>query len=359
MANQPPWAQAQTILTNTATVLTLQNGFPPVTPGNVPNTIAVDPFYKVGYAQMWNAAIETQLSQVYTIEFTYTGTKGTHLDLLRSPNRALPTCPLCTDLSRRIPNAPGFTYDTSGASSIYHALQVRVQRRMTKGVMVMGMYTFGKSIDNASSIGGGAQVVVQDDSNFRAERGLSTFDTRHQFRSFFVWELPFGERKRWAKKGWSASVFGNFSLNGNLTLTTGTPYTARLLGAASNNSGTGNNFSERPDAVGDPNLPRDQRTPLHYFDTTAFALPAPGLFGNAARNTIEGPGTIQFNLSAGKFVRFGKDLQRRVEFRWEANNVFNHPNFTGLGTALGSANYGRVLGARQMRTMDLQIRVNF
>jgi hypothetical protein len=200
---------------------------------------------------------------------------------------------------------------------------------------------------------------VQDDSNFRAERGLSTFDTRHQFRSFFVWELPFGERKRWAKKGWSASVFRNFSLNGNLTLTTGTPYTARLLGAASNNSGTGNNFSERPDAVGDPNLPRDQRTPLHYFDTTAFVQPAPGLFGSAARNTIEGPGTIQFNLSAGKFVRFGKDLQRRVEFRWEANNVFNHPNFTGLGTALGSANYGRVLGARQMRTMDLQIRVNF
>ncbi|MBI1738878.1 MAG: TonB-dependent receptor, partial [Acidobacteria bacterium] len=79
MANQPPHAQAQTRQTTTTNLLTLQNGFPPVTPGSVPNTIAVDPFYQVGYAQMWNVAMETQLSQVYTIEFTYTGTKGTHL----------------------------------------------------------------------------------------------------------------------------------------------------------------------------------------------------------------------------------------------------------------------------------------
>jgi hypothetical protein len=359
MANQPPHAQAQTRQTTTTNLLTLVNGFPAVTPGNVPNTIAVDPFYQVGYAQMWNASLETQLSQVYTIDVTYTGTKGTHLDLLRSPNRALPTCPLCTDSVRRIPNAPGFTYDTSGASSIYHALQVRVQRRLNKGVMVMGTYTYGKSIDNASSIGGGAQIVVQDDANFDAERGLSTFDMRHQFRSFFVWELPFGERKRWAKKGMSANVFGNWSLNGNAVWTTGTPYTARLLGAASNNSGTGNNFSERPDAVGNPNLPSDQRTPLHFFDTTAFAQPAPGLFGNAGRNTIEGPGTVQFNMSAGKFMRFGKDNRGRLEFRWEAQNLFNTPSFTGLGTALGSSNYGRVSGARQMRTMNLQMRVNF
>jgi len=359
MANQPPHAQAQTRQTTTTNLLTLQNGFPAVTPGNVPNTIAVDPFYQVGYAQMWNASMETQLSQVYTINVTYTGTKGTHLDLLRSPNRALPTCPLCTDSVRRIPNAPGFTYDTSGASSIYHALQLRVQRRLNKGVMVMGTYTYGKSLDNASSIGGGAQIVVQDDANFDAERGLSTFDMRHQFRSFFVWELPFGERKRWAKKGWQASLLGNWSLNGNLAWITGTPYTARLLGAASNNSGTGNNFSERPDAVGNPNLPSDQRTPLHFFDTTAFAQPLPGLFGDAGRNTIEGPGMVQFNMSAGKFMRFGKDNRGRLEFRWDAQNLFNTPSFTGLSTALGSSNYGRVSGARQMRTMNLQMRVNF
>jgi hypothetical protein len=359
MANQPPWAQAQTRLTTTTSLLTLQNGFPAQPPGSVPNTIAVDPNYSVGYAQLWNTSVETQFSQVWTLELTYTGTKGTHLDLLRSPNRALPTCPLCTDLARRIPNAPGFTYDTFGASSIYHALQARVQHRMSRGLMAMGQYTYGKSIDNASSIGGGAQVVVQDDANFRAERGLSTFDMRHQFRGFFVWEPPLGERKRWAKKGWQASWFGNWQVNGNVTWTTGTPFTARLLGAASNNSGTGNNFSERPDAVGDPNLPGDARSPLHFFNTNAFALPLPGLFGNAGRNTIEGPGTVQVNMALAKTIRMGKDGQRRMDLRWEAQNLFNHPNFTGLSTALGSSTFGRVLGSRAMRTMDLQIRVNF
>lgn len=359
MANQPPHAQAQTLLTSSATVLTLQNGFPAVAPGDVSNTIAIDPNYRVGYAQMWNLAVETELVRNITLDVTYTGTKGTHLDMLRSPNRAVPTDPLSTELTRRIPNAPGFTYDTFGASSIYHAMQVSVRRRMARGFMLMGTYTYGKSIDNASSIGGGAQVVVQDDSNFNAERGLSSFDIRHQFRAFYNWELPFGERKKWANKGKAASILSNISMNGNLTLMSGTPYTARLLGNAANNSGTGNSFSERPDQVGDPSLPRDQRTTQHWFNTSAFAAPPAGRFGNAARNTIAGPGQVTFNLSVGKFIRLGKDGQRRLDFRWEADNLFNTPNFAGLGTVFGSSNYGRVTGTRQMRTMNVNIRVNF
>jgi hypothetical protein len=359
LANQPPHAFAQTRLTSSATLLTLQNGFPPVAPGDVPNTIAVDPNYRVGYAQIWNLTVESQLTQTISLDLTYTGTKGTHLDLLRSPNRAVPSDPLRTELSRRIPNAPGFTYDTSGASSIYHALQIGVRRRMARGLMVFGSYTFGKSIDNASSIGGGAQVVVQDDSNFAAERGLSSFDIRHQFRANYVYELPFGERKRWASKGTPAAILGNWTLNGGVVIATGTPYTARLLGNAANNSGTGNNFSERPDQVADASLPRDQRTTMRWFNTEAFVQPPFGRFGNAARNTIPGPGQIVFNMSLGKNIRIGRDGQRRLDLRWEANNLFNTPNFTGLGTALGSSNYGRVLGTRAMRTMELNIRFNF
>ncbi|HWQ02861.1 MAG TPA: TonB-dependent receptor, partial [Candidatus Nitrosotenuis sp.] len=359
LANQPPHASAQTILTSATQVLTLQNGFPPVTPGEVPNTVAVDPNYKVGYAQIWNTAIETQISTNWFFDITYTGTKGTHLDLLRSPNRALPGSPLTTEDNRRIPNAPGFTYDTYGASSIYHALQINLRRRMARGFMVMGTYTFGKSIDNASSIGGGAQVVVQDDTNFRAERGLSSFDVRHQFRSFFNYELPFGERHRFASKGWQAEVFGSWTLNGNITAQTGTPFTARVLGSAANNSGTGNNFSERADQVGDPRLPRSQRTTQLWFNTSAFALPAPGLFGNAARNSIPGPGLFNVNLSLGKGIRFGRDRQRRMDLRWEVQNVFNHPNYGSIGTVVNSTTYGRVLSVRGMRTMELNLRVNF
>jgi hypothetical protein len=359
LVNQPPHAQAQTRLTSTGLVLTLQNGFPPVPPTAVPNTVGVDPDYDVGYAQLWNLTVETQVVRDVTVDLTYTGTKGTHLDLLRSPNRAVPTDPLSTELSRRIPYAPGFTWDTYGAASIYHAMQLSVRKRMTRGLMIMGTYTYGKSLDYASSIGGGAQVVVQDDTNFAAEKGLSAFDIRHQFRSFFNYELPFGERRRWAQRGWQAAVFGSLSMNGNITIATGTPFTARVLGSASNNSGTGNSFSERADQVGNPSLPRHQRTPQLWFNTAAFVLPPAGRFGNAARNTIPGPGTVQMNFSMGKGIRFGRDGRTRMDLRWEVNNLFNHPNFTGLSTVVNSSTYGRVQGARPMRSMDLQIRMNF
>lgn len=359
LANQPPHAVAQTRLTSESRVLTLRSGFPPEPPGTVPNTVAVDPDYRVGYAQIWNLSVETQVINNLFVELTYTGTKGTHLDLLRAPNRALPGNPFNTEDGRRIPAAQGFTYNTSGASSIYHAVQARVQRRMAGGVMLVGIYTFGKSLDNASSIGGGAPVVVQNDLDFRAERGRSSFDVRHQFRNFYIWELPFGERRRWFKSGWPARLLGNWTLNGNTTISSGTPFTARLLGSAANNSGTGANFSERPDQVAPASLPRSQRTTARWFNTEAFVLPAPGTFGNASRNTIDGPGTVQFNVSVGRFLRFGKDGQRRLDLRWETQNLFNNANFAGLGTVVGSSNYGRVLSARTMRTMELNARFSF
>ncbi|MBI3671139.1 MAG: carboxypeptidase regulatory-like domain-containing protein [Acidobacteria bacterium] len=355
MANQPPFATAQTRLSSAMQLLTLENGFPPAPASTVRNTVAVDPNYRVGYAQIWNFTIETQLAQSLSTEVTYTATQGTHLDLLRAPNRA----PAGAPLDRRISDALGFTYDTFGASSTYHALQVRVQRRFTKGFMLQGLYTYGKSIDNASSIGGGAPVVAQNDNNFALERGLSSFDVRHQFRTFYVYELPFGERKRWAHKGWQAAAFGNWTLSGNTTVQTGTPFTARVLGGSVDNGGVGAGFSSRADQVGSPSLPAGQRDPLHFFNTAAFVLPPPGRFGNAGRNTIPGPGLFTFIFALARRMSFGKDKQRRLDLRWEVSNLTNTPNFTGLSTVVNSTTYGRVMGARPMRSMDFVMRVNF
>jgi hypothetical protein len=370
MANQPPFAQAQTRLTSAAPLLTLEVGFPPAPLSAARNTVAVDPNYRVGHAQIWNFTMETQLAQNTIAELTYTGTKGTHLDLLRAPNRAPPGSPLTTDQQRRIANAFGFTYDAFGASSIYHALQVRVQRRMSRGLMIQGLYTYGKSIDNASSIGGGTPVVVQDDLNPQLDRGLSSFDIRHQFRLAYFYELPFGERKHWAQKGWKSTAFGHWQLSGNTTIATGTPFTARVLGNLADNTGTGANFSERADQVGNPFqpgpvaanpncvAPTQVQTPLSWFNPCAFKAPDGG-FGDAARNTIPGPGNITLNMALARWMRFGKDQQRRVDLRWEASNLLNTPNFTGLSTVVNSSTSGRVLGVRAMRTIDFVLRVNF
>jgi carboxypeptidase family protein len=352
MANQPPFAEAQARQTSSATPLTFSNAFPPATSSQVSNTVAVNPNYRVGYAQIWNFSIERQLPSNTTLELTYTGTKGTDLDMLFGFSRTAGT----------VQNALGFTYDTFGASSNYNGLQVRVQRRFTKGLMVNGTYTFSKSLDDASSIGGGGQVVVQDDNNLGAERGLSSFDIRHQFRANYMYELPFGDRKRWATKGWERSALGNWRFSGSFTAHTGTPYTARVaIGACSIIPGV---YSERATQVGDPNLPASKRTTAKWFNTAAFTAPvgppgAPVCIGDAARNTITGPGLFTWNASLAKTVPLGRDGLRRLDFRLDTNNLLNHVNYSGISTFVNSATFGSVTGAGGMRSMSFTTRVNF
>jgi hypothetical protein len=351
MANQPPFAVAQTLQASAATPLTLQNGFPPAPPNVVANTVAVNPNYRVGYAQVWNFSIERQLPANTTMEVTYTGTKGTHLDRLMGFSRT----PL-PGQTGAVKNALGFTYDTYGADSDYNGLQVRVQRRFTKGLMVNGIYTYSKSLDDASSIGGGTQVIVQDNNDLAAERGLSSFDMRHQFRANYTYELPFGNRTRWATHGWEKSVFGNWRFAGSFTVHTGTPYTARVFSGAC--SVLGGTFAERPDQVGDPNLPASERTIAQWFNTAAFAVPS-GCVGDTARNSIAGPGLFQWNASLAKMIPLGHDGLRRLDLRVNTVNLTNHVNYTGLSTVVNSATFGSVTSVGPMRSMSFTTRVNF
>jgi hypothetical protein len=359
MANEPPFAQSQVRQTTTATILTLENGFPAQASPEIGNSVGVDPGIHAAYTQVWNASLETRLNQKLLMDITYTGTKGTNLEHLLAPNRANPGSSFSTDLGRRIPYAPGFTYQTDGASSIYHGVQFRVRRQLASGLSFQGRYTFGKSIDDASSIGGGAPVVVQDDNNLRAERGLSSFDVRHQFRGSFSYEFPLGPKKRWFHEGTLSRVFGNFQITEQATISTGTPFTALLLGSAADNTGTGSNFSTRPDQIGNPNLSGDQRTPLHFFNTDAFVLPAALQYGNTGRNTITGPGAFMTDASLMKKLRFGEGGRFSTDIRWEVRNLINTPNFVGLHTSLGSSLFGSVRSTKPMRDMSLLVRVSY
>ena len=243
------------------------------------------------------------------MDLTYTGTKGTDLDILRAPNRAPLGTPSDEIQANRIDNnATGFTFDQSGANSIYNALQVRVVHRFTHGVMLQGIYTYGKSLDDASSIGGGSATVEQQDGNLHGEYGLSTFDVRHQFRAVSMWELPFGQRSRWANHGWKERVFGDWRLQNIFTWQTGTPFTVLLGGVASDN-GTGANFSLRPNITGNPNTGICGGSPAAYFNTGVFALPTDAngnlTYGDEPRGAVEGPCSFNWNMSLAKTFRFG------------------------------------------------------
>ena len=136
--------------------------------------------------------------------------------------------------------------------------------------------------------------------------------------------------------------------------------TARVLGNQSANGGIGAYFSGRAEATGLPvTLPASDRSTLDYFNTSAFTLPPAGEFGNAGRNTIPGPGMINFNMSLMRMVTIAPEKGIRLNFRIEANNIFNHPNYTGIATTVDAINYGRVTSVGNMRTLSMTMRLMF
>ena len=240
-------------------------------------------------------------------------------------------------------------------------LQVSLRRQFHAGFSMSGNYTFSKSIDDASSVGGAGRTVAQSYLDLQAERGLSVFDVRHRLIIDHNYELPFGDRRRFLNHGGAlARMFGNWQISGITTLSSGTPYTARILGNQSNNTGTGAYSSQRADATGaSVSLPGDERTTLDFFNAGAFTLPPNGQFGNAGRNTIPGPGTINFDMSLSRFLTFSQEKGIRGEFRVQANNIFNTPNFGGLATVVNAQDFGRVTSVRSMRELTFMLRVRF
>ena len=219
LAGQPPFAETASLQTSSARRLTIQDGFGNDPTKQVTNTFAVARNYVLPYAQTWNFALQNEFKGGIVVEANYLGTKGTRLDVLRLPNRAAPGSPLTAEQRRQIGNAVGFTYDSSEGNSIFHAVQLRVIRRLRRGLSTNIFYTFSKSIDNASSIGGAGNIVAQDDRNLAAERGLSIFDQRHQLSWTAMVNSPFGERGLWLKsRSLGARILQNWNLSTSLRL---------------------------------------------------------------------------------------------------------------------------------------------
>ena len=352
LAAQPPFANTASVNTTQDRPLTIQNGFVTAPSQTITNTYAVDRGYRLGYAQTWNFAIQQSLPHSLVVELGYLGTKGTRLDIQRLPNRAAPGSPLTAEQRRQIGNAVGFTFDSSEGNSIYHAAQVRVTRRFSKGISLNALYTFSKSIDNASTLGGGAAVVAQNDRDLRAERGLSSFDQRHALTLSYILTSPVGENGLLRGRGWGERLLKDWTMSGGMTAATGLPFTARVLGNQADTGGTGSVGSGRADATGLP-----VSSGAGFFNPEAFTIPPPGRFGDAGRNTIPGPGRLAFNLSFGRSFRV--DDRRRLEFRVDSQNFTNHVSFASINTIVNASNYGLPLAAASMRTMTATLRFRF
>jgi len=322
--------------------ITLQNPFPAQT-NMITNAYGVDPNYRIGYAQTWLLNWQYELFRGTVLYAGYNGAKGTHLDMMRVPDRN-------PDGTWLIPNVQPFLWESSEGRSILHQAFVRGSHRMTKGLTTDATYTFGKSMDDASSIGGSQVMVAQNDHDLAAERGLSSFDVRHSFTGNYTYELPWGMNKRWLdRKGALSQVFGDLSWSGSFKIQSGTPFTANVLpnyttvyqGASGSLRA---NYNGQPVQLANPSLGE-------WFNTAAFSVPAPGTFGNCGRNTIIGPGQVNFNMTLAKNLHLSE--RKQLDFRVTANNVFNTPHFTNIDTTVGDTLFGQVTGVGSMRNIQL------
>lgn len=348
MVSQPPFAVTNTAIGTAAHPLALSDPLATASPVETTNNYGVDKDYALGVVQTWNADVSQDFRQIWNLGASYTHTRGSSLDIVRAPNRG-PDGP-------RIAGVQPFFWQTSEGSSSLHAATFRARRRPVRGVGFGVTYTLGRSRDNASSIGGGGTSVAQDDRNLDAEWGLSTFDRRHQLSTDASIELPFGPNRRWLNKGGvRAALLENWRATTTFTWQSGTPYTPRIRGAASEVA-RGTNGTLRADYNGADIQLADPTIDL-FFNTAAFSVPSAGAFGSAGRNMIIGPGSRQLNLQFARDVRFGGT--RVMSIQLEATNLLNMVNYGAIDTAVNSPTFGQVLSVRPMRSMRVNVRFRF
>ena len=339
--------------------LTLSNPFPSFFPLPLPDSaLAIQRDLRTGYMQHWNFNVERQIGDKSVVEVAYVGSKGTKLLTARDINQPQPSV-----LPRGLPFVPrpdprfdDIDLLESRANSNYNALQMRFQQRLTRGFSALASYTWSKSIDDASNFfsSAGDPNFPQNSYDVAAERGRSNFDVTHRLSVSYSYALPFRHAESLAGK-----VINGWETFGIVQLQTGRPFTVALLPEL-DNSGTGRSIlgfgaNDRPNVAGNPEV--SNPTTSEWFNTAAFAFPAPGTFGNAGRNILEGPGFESVNVSLVKNTNFTETV--KLQFRAEAFNLFNHPNFNLPDNFLGSPTFGRITSARDPRHIQFGLKLLF
>jgi hypothetical protein len=345
--------------------LTLSDPFPSFFPFALPDSAqAIQRDLRTPYMQHWNLNLQQQLGRNRVLEVGYVGSKGTKLLSARDLNQPLPSVlpPGLPFVPRPVPQFDEINTIESRASSNYHSLQARLQQRLSAGLAMLASYTWSKSIDDASNFfpSAGDPNFPQNSYDLRAERGRSNFDVAHRLSLSYVYDLPFGKGGTYVTDdgAWSKILTG-WQTSGIVTLQTGRPFTVALL-REFDNSGTGISAlgfgaNDRPNLGGDPSL--DQRSPERWFNTSAFAFPPAGTFGNAGRNILDGPGFQNVNASLVKNTALSETFN--LQFRAEFFNLFNHPNFNLPDNFLGSPSFGQITSAREPRHIQFGVKLLF
>ena len=306
---------------------------------------AIDPNFRVGYAQNWQASVERDLPAALQMVATYLGVKGTRAQQQFLPNTfapgALNPCPTCPS---------GFTYLTSNGNSMRHAALIQLRRRLRSGFTAELQYTFSKSIDDALLGGGQGAVIAQDWLNLRGERALSNFDQRHLLSLQMQYTSGMGLHGGSLLGGWRGTLLKEWTASTQVTAGTGRPLTPVYQGVV---PGTGV-AGIRPDYTGASLY--DAPSGL-FLNPAAYVAPPAGHWGNAGRNTITGP--QQFTMNASMARTFRLSDRYSADLRIDAANALNHPVYSSWVTTISSAQFGLPTFANPMRSVQTTVRVRF
>ncbi len=334
--------------------------------GNLPirALIASAPDFKTPEIQQWSVGVQHEVFRNAVAELSYVGTKGDHL--IRPININYPQV---ADVNRvGLPNAntvrPFLGYSTitwreTSAKSRYHGMLSSFNYRLRNGVSLTVSYTFSKTMTDATNDRDGVDIP-QNPLNYRAEYAEARTSRPHIFSASYVYEIPYFSKD---SNAWKRGFLGGWQIAGITDITSGLPV-ARVTNAATFPAAAVAGFY--PNVIRDPNAGLagtiDPLTGLPFiFDPTAFAPPAAGTYGSAARAFSRLFGRNQTNLTLTKNLYFNQERNVRLQLRAESFNVFNNTQFTGVGVVLAanSLTFGRPSGARLPREFQFGAKLSF
>ncbi len=332
---------------------------------NVPRPYTfANPFdRRTPYSQQMMMNIQKEFKGNTVLEVGYLGNISHRLESLRAVNEAIPSNPATDRRSvperSPFPNFGRIQLVDNGGNGNYHSLGTKFSKRYSSGLTYLMSYTWAKSIDTATAIRnqGGDTLFPQNSYCRQCERARSAHDVNQRFVTSTLWDLPFGKGRKMAIANPVANaVAGGWQLSSIITLQSGFPITMTNGNDTSNTGG----FFDRPNSTGvDADLPRGQQDPQRFFNTAAFVINAPGTFGNVGRNTLNAPGIVSWDFSALKnFQLFSES--RYLQFRLEAFNFPNHPNWGNPNTNVVSGGFGQITGTRtNMRQLQMALKLVF
>ncbi len=340
-------------------LITLSSGPPPDFLENASPSEQInrgnDPLLRNPYIQQWNLTVQLQPVTDWLFEVGYVGNRGNKLTRFYDANQAL-TPGNSSTLRQRRPYADfgEIQYMDSGGTSNYHALQTKIERRFSRGMSLLQAFSYSRALENVGAWGeeqSGGGRTPQNAYDFASEYGLAGTNSKFRSVTNWVWQLPFGRGQKLLSNAHPAAeaILGGWEFSGIWTWQSGLP--VNIVASECSSCVMGGQRQQRADALSPSAL--DSPTAAMWFNTDAFAQPN-SPFGTAGRNTVYGPGILNWDISLMKNFQFSET--KRLQFRVEFFNSFNQVNYDRPNSNVSSSSFGRISTAMDGRSIQFGLK---